>query len=69
MTFIDQTEWSTQQNMKFVENYELTVQAVFKFTSEQFHSESSVTDQKDEDLGEIQWALSWNPTAIRRKTF
>jgi len=40
--------------MIFVENYELTVQAVFKFTSEQFHSESSITDQKDEDLGEIQ---------------
>jgi len=54
MKFIDQTECSTQQIMKFVENYELTVQAVFKFASEQFHSESSITNQKDEDLGEIQ---------------
>jgi len=69
MKFIDQTECSTQQIMKFVENYELTVQAVFKFASEQFHSESSITNQKDEDLGEIQWELSWNPTAIRPKTF
>lgn len=69
MKFIGQTEWSTQQIMKFMVSYELTVQTVLKFTSEQFHSESSITYQKDEDLGEIQWALSWNPTAIRPKTF
>jgi hypothetical protein len=37
-----------------VKKYYLTVRDVFKFASEQFYSESSITDQKDEDLGEIQ---------------
>jgi hypothetical protein len=41
---------STQTIKKLVENFELAVKSMFKFTAEEFYSESSIADHEYADL-------------------